>query len=140
MQCVRRFHSINALRASGDVADVRLQRKLRYDFAKLKAEGRLRFFYQHSHLMISDASLHTSASAITATGSSHGMTMNPPPAHPLARNVICYRLDLHTVFKNIHCIEAIVPQWGFKFPRILLLRVTRPFHQILVLAITTTSL
>ena len=34
---VRRLSSIYSLRASADVADVRLERKVRYDYAKLKA-------------------------------------------------------------------------------------------------------
>ena len=39
---VRRLHNIDRLRASKDLGDVRLERKLRFDFAKLKAKGQLR--------------------------------------------------------------------------------------------------
>ena len=39
----RRLSSINALRASVDRDDVRLKRKLRYDFAKLRTKCQLRF-------------------------------------------------------------------------------------------------
>ena len=42
----RRLPSMNALRASASKADVRLERKLRYEFAKLKAKGQLRSLYR----------------------------------------------------------------------------------------------
>uniref|UniRef100_A0AAV1T7S5 Uncharacterized protein n=1 Tax=Peronospora matthiolae TaxID=2874970 RepID=A0AAV1T7S5_9STRA len=38
---VRRLSSMHALRESAGVADIRVKRKLRYDFTKLKARGRL---------------------------------------------------------------------------------------------------
>ena len=38
----RRLSSMYALRASVSVADVRLERKIRYDYAKLKNRGQLR--------------------------------------------------------------------------------------------------
>ena len=38
----RRLSSMMALRASANAADVRLERKLRFKYAKLKAKGRLR--------------------------------------------------------------------------------------------------
>ena len=38
----RRLSSMMALRASANAADVRLERKLRFEYAKLKAKGRLR--------------------------------------------------------------------------------------------------
>ena len=38
----RRLSSMYALRVSVSVADVRLRRKLRYDYTKLKARGQLR--------------------------------------------------------------------------------------------------
>uniref|UniRef100_M4B8A5 Uncharacterized protein n=1 Tax=Hyaloperonospora arabidopsidis (strain Emoy2) TaxID=559515 RepID=M4B8A5_HYAAE len=37
---------MNALRASASKADVRLERKLRYEFAMLKAKGQLRSMYR----------------------------------------------------------------------------------------------
>ena len=57
---VRRPSSMYALRASASVADVRLERKLRYDYAKSKARGLLRATQNPRY---APALKHTSAAA-----------------------------------------------------------------------------
>ena len=42
----RKLYNLTALRESKDVVDIRHERKLRYDFAKLKAKGRLNSLYK----------------------------------------------------------------------------------------------
>ena len=42
----RRLPSMSALRSSATKAEVRLERKLRYEFVKLKAKGQLRSLYR----------------------------------------------------------------------------------------------
>ena len=42
---VQHLHNIDRLRAAKDPGDARLERKLRFDFAKLKAKGQLRSAY-----------------------------------------------------------------------------------------------
>ena len=46
-----RLSSMYALRASVSVADVRLKRKLQYDYAKLKARGQLRNRTRYASLL-----------------------------------------------------------------------------------------
>ena len=58
-----------ALRASASVADVRLERKLRYDYAKLKAKGQLRNRTRY-------------ASATTVAASAGQTVTNNPPTDP----------------------------------------------------------
>uniref|UniRef100_M4BBE9 Uncharacterized protein n=1 Tax=Hyaloperonospora arabidopsidis (strain Emoy2) TaxID=559515 RepID=M4BBE9_HYAAE len=62
----RRLSSMYALRASVSVADVRLERKLRYDYAKLKARGQLR-----------NRTRYASATTVAA-GVGQTVTNNPP--------------------------------------------------------------
>uniref|UniRef100_M4B2M6 Uncharacterized protein n=1 Tax=Hyaloperonospora arabidopsidis (strain Emoy2) TaxID=559515 RepID=M4B2M6_HYAAE len=62
----RRLSSMYALRASVSVADVRLERKLRYDYAKLKARGQLR---NHAR--------YASATTVAASDGQN-VTYNPP--------------------------------------------------------------
>ena len=42
----RRLPSMSALRSSASKADIRLERKLRYELAKLKTKGQLRSLYR----------------------------------------------------------------------------------------------
>ena len=62
----RRLSSMYALRASVSVADVRLERKLRYDYAKLTARGQLR-----------NRTRYASATTVAA-GAGQAVTNNPP--------------------------------------------------------------
>ena len=68
----RRLSSINALRTSADKAGVRLERKLRYDFAKLRTKGQLQGML---------GTRYTAAVPIAA--SPHRASVVDPPADPI---------------------------------------------------------
>ena len=77
-----------ALRASVSVVD--LERKLRYDYAKLKARGQLRNRTRY-------------ASATTVAASAGQTVTNNLPTTPLVvGNGIGLEMTLDTMFKNIH--------------------------------------
>ena len=52
----RHLNSVLALTASADVADVRLERKPRYDYAKLKARGQLQTRTRYAPAVPADVS------------------------------------------------------------------------------------
>ena len=66
---VRRLSSMTALRASADRADVLLERKLRFEYAKLKARGQLRANFRRRY-----------AAAVPITAGSHRTSVVTPPA------------------------------------------------------------
>ena len=87
-----------ALRASFSVADVRLERKLRYDYAKLKARGRLR-----------NRTRYASATTVAASAG-QTVTNNPPIDTTSGGNGLGLEMILSTMFKNIQGVWAILPK------------------------------
>ncbi|CAI5702380.1 unnamed protein product [Peronospora effusa] len=71
----RRLSSMWALRASADVADIRLERKMRYDYAKLKARGKLKS--QRTHYAPAAQQPNVSATPVTASPR-QAEAVNPP--------------------------------------------------------------
>uniref|UniRef100_M4C1B6 Uncharacterized protein n=1 Tax=Hyaloperonospora arabidopsidis (strain Emoy2) TaxID=559515 RepID=M4C1B6_HYAAE len=76
---------MNALRASASKADVRLERKLRYEFAKLKAKRQLRSLYR------------TQQSRVTR----HWRASRTPP-HLLVGSALGCKLTLSATLKNVN--------------------------------------
>uniref|UniRef100_M4C4W7 Uncharacterized protein n=1 Tax=Hyaloperonospora arabidopsidis (strain Emoy2) TaxID=559515 RepID=M4C4W7_HYAAE len=68
----RRLSRINALRASADKANVRLERKLRYDFTKLRAKGQLRAMFSTLY-----------APAVTVAAIPNQNSIVDPPGAPI---------------------------------------------------------
>uniref|UniRef100_M4BU34 Uncharacterized protein n=1 Tax=Hyaloperonospora arabidopsidis (strain Emoy2) TaxID=559515 RepID=M4BU34_HYAAE len=97
--------TVCTLRASVSVADVRLVRKLRYDYAKLKARGRLRNRTRY-------------ASATTVAASAGQTVTNNPPTDTTSRcgNGLGLEMTLATMFKNIHGVWAILPKENLILP------------------------
>ena len=104
MHRTRRLSSKYALRAIANVADVRLERKLRYDYAELKARVQLRNRTRY-------------ASATTVAASAGQTLIKNPPTEPLVvGNGIGLEMTLVTIFKNIHGVWAILPKGYLVLP------------------------
>ena len=100
----RRLSSMYALRASANVVDMRLERKLRYDYAKLTARGQLRNRTRY-------------ASATTVAASAGQTVTNNLPTTPLVvGNGIGLEMTLATMFKNIQGVGAILPKGNLILP------------------------
>uniref|UniRef100_M4BH06 Uncharacterized protein n=1 Tax=Hyaloperonospora arabidopsidis (strain Emoy2) TaxID=559515 RepID=M4BH06_HYAAE len=108
---VRRVHrtrclsSMYALRASANVADVRLECKLRYDYAKIKARDQLRICTRY-------------ASATTIAASAGQTVTTNPPTHTTSGGKRHLSQDDpgHDVQKNIQGIWGIMPKGYLVLP------------------------
>ena len=104
VHCTLRLSSMYALRASVSVADVRLERKLRYDYAKLKARVQLR-----------NLTHYASATTVVASAGKTVAT-NPQPRPLVVGNGLGLEMTLATMFKNIQGVWAILPKGYLALP------------------------
>ena len=88
---VRHLSNLVSLQVSGDLADVRLERKLRFDFAKLKARGQLRSIYGSKYL--ESMSTDSASAADAATGLSRSTAIDLSTSTPFSGKRSGSRLD-----------------------------------------------
>ena len=115
-----------ALRASVSVADVCLERKIRYDFAKLKARKQLRSIFQ-SHYALPRVQ-HQCASATNVAKSLHSSNRQSPPL--LVENDLSCKLTYAMEFQHIHSVWEILQTRNLVRLWIPGLRILAPLHQI----------
>ena len=117
---------MNDLRASADKADGRLERKLHYEFTKLRARGRgqLRSMFHSNY----DPAVPISAS------SQQYLFVNPPDAPITDEKSEGLQVGPDYGAENVHGILAILPKgYSHEFAD----PIPPPLHQIMVLAMTT---
>ena len=119
---------------SASVADVRLECKLRYEYVKLKAKGRLR----SKPVRYVPASQHESpeATSVAMSSSQDLYVISPTPA-TIVRKFPGSPMTLNATFVNVHGVWASLPKRYYELLRIPRRWVFAPLHHILVLTPAT---
>ena len=112
---VTRLSSMVALRASASEADVRLERKLHYEFAKFEAKGQLRSSFQ-SHYAPPDIHYSGALATDVARSSQNTAVTDPAILTILVGSKMGRKLSLTAMLKNNHVVWAILPKGFLVFP------------------------
>ena len=115
---------MNDLRESADKADGRLERKLHYEFTKLRAKGQLRAMFRSNYAPV----------VPICASSQQDSVVEPPSASITGEKREGLQVDPDHGAENVHGILAILPKgYSHEFAD----PIPPPLHQIMVLAMTT---
>ena len=106
---------VNARRDSASKADVRLERKLRYKFARLKAKGQLRSLYRNQYAKPVAGQTTTVSTVQTVAGHSV-LTNEPYTPTPIGRKRVGVHADPQRDAKTVNGVRAILPKGYLKLP------------------------
>uniref|UniRef100_M4C6Q3 Uncharacterized protein n=1 Tax=Hyaloperonospora arabidopsidis (strain Emoy2) TaxID=559515 RepID=M4C6Q3_HYAAE len=96
---------VNARRASASKADVRLERKLRYKFARLKAKGQLRSLYRNQYAKPVAGQTTTVSTVQTVSGHSV-LTSEPYTLTPIGGKRVGVQADPQRAAQNVNGVTG----------------------------------
>ena len=135
----RRLPSMSALRSSASKADVRLERKLRYEFAKLKAKGQLRSLYPAQYAKpVADPT--TTVSTVQTVAGHSALVSEPYTPTSIGGRRVGVQSDPQRDAQKLHRRTGNLAEKVPRTPMSFRLRVSTPLHQILVLNFVMTLL